>query len=265
MGKGVKKSLFFLGRLFPLFTTSYKEVLKKLKLGRACIACPPPSPEHLENPPKIASMTKIPCIKLFLPLYTAWLEGRKPQCACTMSDDDEDCGWICIHHRAEDDDCFCQEAFKCQTCLYQQMGELLKDAHDELSPEEKASLVGRTAEEICQDETNTKMLAVVLSMTVLLLKRQDIAQTGPWEVYGKVDDSQKVIDEVVALLWFPIVRGRMPCELKGCNCMLNPMGKFIAPFMELDPDRFIAMAEEEQKRGGCRGLNAEEAEGVDQE
>lgn len=102
-------------------------------------------------------------------------------------------------------------------------------------------------------------------MTVLLLKRQDIAQTGPWEVYGKVDDSQKVIDEVVALLWFPIVRGRMHCELKGCNCMLNPMGKFIAPFMELDPDRFIAMAEEEQKRGGCRGLNAEEAEGVDEE
>lgn len=51
-------------------------------------------------------------------------------------------------------------------------------------------------------------------MTALLLKRQEMAQAGPWEVEGKVD-AQKIIDEVVALLWLPMVKGRMPCELKG--------------------------------------------------
>lgn len=211
-----------------------------------------------ENPPKLASTTKMPCIKLFLPLYTAWLEGRKPNCGCTMSEDDEDCGFICTHHQAEDDDCFCQEVMKCQTCLYQEMGELLKNAHDELSTEEKASLVGRTAE----DKAFTwpsKMSAVVTSMTALLLKRQEMAQAGPWEGEGVVD-AQKIIDEVVALLWLPMVKGRMPCELKGCNCFLNSIGRLIAPFIDLDPDSFIAMAEKEQKGGGCRGLNLEEAE-----
>jgi hypothetical protein len=181
-----------------------------------------------------------------------------------MSEDDEDCGFVCIHHQAEEGDCFCQEVMKCQTCLYGEMGELLKNAHDELSAEEKASLVGRTAEQICQDEATTKMSAVVSSMTVLLLKRKEMAEAGPWEVEGVVD-AQKIIDEVVALLWLPMVKRRMPCELKGCNCFLNPIGSLMAPFMGFDADRFIAMAEDQQKKCGCRGLNAEEAEGEDEE
>lgn len=198
------------------------------------------------------------CTKIFLPLYTAWREGRVSHCGCTMSEDDEDCGFVCIHHQAEEGDCFCQEVMKCQTCLYEEMGELLKNAHDELSAEEKASLVGRTAEQICQDAATTKMSAVVSSMTVLLLKRKEMAEAGPWEVEGVVD-AQKIIDEVVALLWLPMVKGRMPCELKGCHCFLNPIGSLMSPFMGFPADRFIAMVEDQQNKSGCRGLNAEEA------
>ena len=198
------------------------------------------------------------CTKIFLPLYTAWREGRVSHCGCTMSEDDEDCGFVCIHHQAEEGDCFCQEVMKCQTCLYGEMGELLKNAHDELSAEEKASLVGRTAEQICQDTATTKMSAVVSSMTVLLLKRKEMAEAGPWEVEGVVD-AQKIIDEVVALLWLPMVKGRMPCELKGCHCFLNPIGSLMAPFLGLHPGLLIRDNEREQKERGCRGLNAEEA------
>ena len=203
----------------------------------------------------------MPFIKTFLPLYTNWLQGRVLQCGCSMSEDDEDCGFVCIHHQAEEGDCFCQEVMKCQTCLYGEMGELLKNAHDELSAEEKASLVGRTAEEISKDEAlmaPSKLATVVSSMTALLLKRKEMAEAGPWEVEGVVD-AQKIIDEVVALLWLPMVKGRMPCELKGCNCVFNTIDSLIAPFLGLHPGLLIRDNEREQKGRGCKGLNPDEA------
>jgi hypothetical protein len=204
----------------------------------------------------------MPFIKTFLPLYTNWLQGRVLQCGCSMSEDDDDCGFVCIHHQAEEGDCFCQEVMKCQTCLYGEMGELLKNAHDELSAEEKASLVGRTAEEISKDDalmTPSKVSTVVSSMTALLLKRKEMAEAGPWEVEGVVD-AQKIIDEVVALLWLPMVKGRMPCELKGCICVFNTIDSLIAPFLGLHPGLLIRDNEREQKGRGCSAQEAAEDE-----
>ena len=86
----------------------------------------------------------------------------------------------------------------------------------------------------------------------------EMAEAGPWEGQGDVD-AQKIIDEVVALLWLPMVKRRMPCELKGCHCFLNTIYSLIAPFLGLHPGLFIRDNEREQKERGCRGLNVEEA------
>lgn len=223
-----------------------------------------------ENPPKRSLTTKMPCPKIFLPLYTAWLQGRVTKCACWTSEDDDDCEFVCLHHGAEEGACFCEEGVACQLCVYRQIDDLLEKVHDELSTEEKNSLWGRAPEEIFQDaafKTPTKLSTVVACMTALLVKREEMTLAGPGEVEVEKEDlvAKAIMDEVVALLWLPMVRKRMPCELKGCNCVFNPIGRLIAPFAGLDADSFVAMAEEEQKGSGCRGLNADDDEHEDEE
>ena len=201
--------------------------------------------------------------KMFPTLYKAWLQGRVTKCACTDTDDLYDVGFTCLHHDAlVFRDCFCdyKGGATCQMCIYRQMGDLLKDAHDELSAEEKATLVN--SQSVFLDECPTKLSTVIACMSALLLKREEMAQATPGEVDVREEDpvAKKIIDEVVALLWLPMVKRRMPCELKGCNCVFNPIGRLIAPFMDFDPEEFIAELEEEQKGCGCKGLGTSQEE-----
>jgi hypothetical protein len=180
--------------------------------------------------------------KIFLPLYNAWLKGRVTKCACTNSDDDlYDVGFTCLHHDAlVFRDCFCyyssQQGIECQLCSYRQMGDLLKHAHDQLSAEEKATLVNSPSAFL--DEGPTKLSTVALCMTALLLKREEMAQATPGEVDVREEDpvAKKIIDEVTALLSQSIV--------KSCNCVFKPIGKLIA---DLDAENFM------EKECGCKG------------
>jgi hypothetical protein len=181
--------------------------------------------------------------KIFLPLYNAWLKGCVTKCACTNSDNDlYDVGFTCLHHDAlVFRDCFCdyssaQQGIECQLCSYRQMGDLLKDAHDQLSAEEKATLVNSPS--VFLDEGPTKLSTVALCMTALLLKREEMAQATPGEVDVREEDpvAKKIIDEVTALLSQSIV--------KSCNCVFKPIGKLIA---HLDAEHFM------EKDCGCKG------------
>jgi len=206
----------------------------------------------------------MPSPKILLPLYTAWLEGRVTKCACSdTSDELYDVGFTCIHHDAVVfRDCFCEYkgSITCQLCIYRQMGDLLKDAHDELSAEEKATLLNSPNGFL--DEGPTKLSTVIACMSALLLKREEMAQEGPLFVDVREEDpvAKKIIDEVIALLWLPMVKRRMPCELKSCNCVFNPIARLIAPLMDFDPEEFIAELENEQKECGCKGLGTSEEE-----
>jgi len=177
--------------------------------------------------------------KIFLPLYNAWLKGRVTKCACTNSDDDlYDVGFTCLHHDAlVFRDCFCyyssQKGIECQLCSYRQMGDLLKDAHDQLSAEEKATLVNSPSAFL--DEGPTKLSTVALCMTALLLKREEMAQATPGEVDVREEDpvTKKIIEEVTALL--------SQTKVNSCYCVFKPIGKLI------DAEHFM------EKDCGCKG------------
>lgn len=177
--------------------------------------------------------------KIFLPLYNAWLKGRVTKCACTNSDDDlYDVGFTCLHHDAlVFRDCFCyyssQKGSECQLCSYRQMGDLLKDAHDQLSAEEKATLVNSPSAFL--DEGPTKLSTVALCMTALLLKREEMAQATPGEVDVREEDpvTKKIIEEVTALL--------SQTKVNSCYCVFKPIGKLI------DAEHFM------EKDCGCKG------------
>ena len=178
--------------------------------------------------------------KMFPTLYKAWLQGRVTKCACTETDDLYDVGFTCLHHDAlvfRDCFCDCEQGVNCQLCTYRQMGDLLKNTHDELSAEEKATLVNSPS--LFLDEAPTKLSTVAFCMSALLLKREEMAQATPGEVDVREEDpvAKKIIDEVTALLSLPII--------KSCNCVLNPIGKLIA---HLDAEHFM------EKECECAGI-----------